>query len=295
MSTSSTTRLGLVKPDPGTGEPVNVAAQINASMDKIDAAVGATICTSTTRPSPPFNGQIIVETDTKRVYVYHQTTTTWLQLMVDAAEFLGSIMLTRPSSTNTILAAQASGDSQRRYVVNAAGTMSWGPGNAGQDVILQRTGANVLSVSGAIGVSTGYDYVTSSITGLGTSETVVLTVSSMVFKANTAYQVTMHGLVYGTTGERTHMRLRKTNTSGTDWGEFGRITHTGTTASLGMNFMSQLVLARTASTDLTANVVVTASASSGTANIFASASTPFYVRIEGIGAAASYPFAVAVS
>lgn len=77
MSSTNTSRLGLVKPDPGTGEPVNVATQINASWDKIDAAIGATPCTSTTRPSSPFDGQIIRETDTRRMYVRNNTQSTW--------------------------------------------------------------------------------------------------------------------------------------------------------------------------------------------------------------------------
>lgn len=56
-----TTRLSLLKADPT--EAVNVATQIDAAFDKIDAAVGATVCTSTTRPSSPFTGQLAYTTD----------------------------------------------------------------------------------------------------------------------------------------------------------------------------------------------------------------------------------------
>lgn len=77
MSASTTPRLGFVKPTPGTGEPVNVATQINAMLDKIDAAISAASVTSTTRPSAPFDGQIIREADTRLMYVRNNTQSVW--------------------------------------------------------------------------------------------------------------------------------------------------------------------------------------------------------------------------
>lgn len=77
MSSTSTTRLGMNKPTPGTGEAVNVATQLNANWDKIDASVGATICTSGTRPGSPWDGQIIRETDTRNVYIRNNFQGAW--------------------------------------------------------------------------------------------------------------------------------------------------------------------------------------------------------------------------
>ena len=57
-----TPRLGLIKPTPD--EMVDIQAQINANSDKLDVQAGAFVCTSTTRPSAPYPGQIIYETDT---------------------------------------------------------------------------------------------------------------------------------------------------------------------------------------------------------------------------------------
>lgn len=70
---TSTTRLGLRKPDPDptTGDDVDVSLDISASMDKIDAAVGCTVCTSGTRPGSPWQGQLIFETDTGKVQVWN--------------------------------------------------------------------------------------------------------------------------------------------------------------------------------------------------------------------------------
>lgn len=64
MASTTTTKLGLVKPTAGTAELVNVTTQVNNSMDKIDAGIGAINCTSGTRPASPWNDMLIYETDT---------------------------------------------------------------------------------------------------------------------------------------------------------------------------------------------------------------------------------------
>lgn len=71
---TTTTKLALTKPD-GT-DLVDIAV-LNANADKIDAASGATICTSSTRPASPWNGQVIFETDTLNALVYRTSTTSW--------------------------------------------------------------------------------------------------------------------------------------------------------------------------------------------------------------------------
>lgn len=60
-----TTRLGLTLPVEAT-EFYDVDI-VNANNTALDAAVGATICTSGTRPSTPYPGQIIYETDTEKI------------------------------------------------------------------------------------------------------------------------------------------------------------------------------------------------------------------------------------
>ena len=64
---TNTTRLGLIKPD--YVDVVDIA-DLNSNADDIDAAVGYFICTSTTRPSTPWTGQAIFETDTLTPYVW---------------------------------------------------------------------------------------------------------------------------------------------------------------------------------------------------------------------------------
>ena len=51
---------GLITPD----EQVDID-KINDNMKKIDIAMGSVVCTSGTRPSTPYTGQTIIETDTR--------------------------------------------------------------------------------------------------------------------------------------------------------------------------------------------------------------------------------------
>jgi hypothetical protein len=67
---TSTTKLGLIKPD--FTDVVDIT-DLNSNADDIDAAVGATIVTSTTRPTVPFAGQTIFETDTDSTLVWNGT------------------------------------------------------------------------------------------------------------------------------------------------------------------------------------------------------------------------------
>lgn len=71
MSTTTTARFNLVKPVAGSGEPVDVQAHLDDNWDKVDAALGIFLCTSTTRPSSPGTGQQIYETDSGFGYVWN--------------------------------------------------------------------------------------------------------------------------------------------------------------------------------------------------------------------------------
>ena len=74
---TTTSKLALNKPD--TTDLVDIAV-LNQNADKLDAAAGATICTSSTRPTSPFNGQVIFETNTNSTLVYKASTSSWVIL-----------------------------------------------------------------------------------------------------------------------------------------------------------------------------------------------------------------------
>lgn len=86
MSTN-TTRLGLVKPAPAEDYDVGV---FNANADKVDAAVGRISVTSGTRPSAPWNGQSIRETDTGNELFHNGTT--WVHEGVPTVTALAQIL-----------------------------------------------------------------------------------------------------------------------------------------------------------------------------------------------------------
>jgi hypothetical protein len=65
---TNTTRWALRKP--AAGDTINPATDLGGPYDIIDAALGSTVCTSSTRPGSPVIGQTIFETDTRRTYVY---------------------------------------------------------------------------------------------------------------------------------------------------------------------------------------------------------------------------------
>jgi hypothetical protein len=67
---TTTTKLGLTKPD--FVDVVDIS-QLNTNANKIDAAAGFTICTSSTRPSTPWLGQPIFETDTVSSKIWNGT------------------------------------------------------------------------------------------------------------------------------------------------------------------------------------------------------------------------------
>lgn len=152
----STSRLVLLKPNshPVTGDFVDISV-INGNMDKLDGVVSATPCTSGTRPGSPFQGQIILETDTGKVFV--RSGSNWLQIpVVNSAGthliFSGlELNLTRAASTDTVLYGQVVGDSVGRLLIQASGRIEIGPGGAGgRDVNLYRGGTNILQTDDSL-------------------------------------------------------------------------------------------------------------------------------------------------
>jgi len=68
---SLTSRLKLRKP--ATTDTVNVDTDLSANFDAIDLAANFQVCTSGTRPSAPYTGLSIFETDTSKILVYNGT------------------------------------------------------------------------------------------------------------------------------------------------------------------------------------------------------------------------------
>lgn len=64
MADTNTPNIGLLLPD--LNDTFNFAAHVEANFSTIDGLMGAVQCTTTTRPSNTYAGQIIYESDSKR-------------------------------------------------------------------------------------------------------------------------------------------------------------------------------------------------------------------------------------
>ena len=183
----TTARLLLQKPnsDPVLGDDVDIDI-LNANADKIDAVISATPCTFATRPASPFQGQIILETDTGKMYV--RLGSSWIQVFAASASGLfllsnGEVNVTRAAATDTVLYGQVSGDSVGRIVIRADGQIQIGPGNAARDVNLYRRSLNHLGTDDSFqaggycsGAATESVRTTAS-AGITTTETVIQSVT----------------------------------------------------------------------------------------------------------------------
>jgi len=141
----------------------------------------------------------------------------------------------------------------------------------------------------------GYAATTSNTTGV-TGETIFLTSSTMTLRSGRAYQITLSGLITGTQPDTARLFVKRTNTTGTAVfdtqgaafprsGNNGRVTYTN-------------VASNSTGADISTVLVATIQRWSGTAatvGAVASATSPFYLMVEDIGAAADYPSATAIS
>lgn len=163
-----TSRLALNKPnpDPVTGDVVDIT-KLNDNADKIDSVISFTICTSTARPSSPFQGQAILETDTGNAYVWGGSA--WIPILVGnnigigtardansarklkilqsgANGSLSNVLIeqTGAAAGSRALSVKAGGEANERWWIDYDGKMQWGPGTAGADVNLYRSAADTL-------------------------------------------------------------------------------------------------------------------------------------------------------
>lgn len=145
-----TTRLGLYKSDPDGDDLVNYVQDLGQNLDKIDLAVGFQSCTSSTRPSSPYNGKAIRETDTGRTYLWDGSA--WRELANTQASptFTAGLATTRANPTDVAIATADDGDAQRRFGIRADGLLQWGTGAATEDTNLYRSAANTLKTDDSL-------------------------------------------------------------------------------------------------------------------------------------------------
>jgi hypothetical protein len=160
-------------------EDVSYTQDIGQNLDKLDAAVGFQAVTSTTRPSSPYSGKPIMETNTGyRTYFSNGTSpasASWVEIPNSSGTYGGNLALSsassitlggdtnlrrdgagalatdglfrayRSSAGSNAFSARVTGDTASRWFVNADGNMAWGPGGAAAaDTTLYRSAADTL-------------------------------------------------------------------------------------------------------------------------------------------------------
>jgi hypothetical protein len=175
----STSRLSLYKPLNDGSENVNVQTDLNQNWDRVDAAVGFQAVTSSTRPSTPFSGKPIMETDTAyRTYLSNGTSpasASWVQIPNSSSTFnadldltsgkqiniggsasLASFAVINTATTTDLLSGRVTGDTQDRFLIDTDGSLNWGPGGStAPDVRLYRSAADTLRTADNLVVDLG--------------------------------------------------------------------------------------------------------------------------------------------
>src|SRR5690349_3133674 len=122
MPDPSTSRLALYKSKSDGSELVSYTQDLGQNWDKLDAAAGYASCTSSTRPSSPYSGKPIMETDTSyRTYFSNGTSpasASWVQIPNSSSTFNADLDLTSGKQLNI----GSSSSTASIAVVNAATT-----------------------------------------------------------------------------------------------------------------------------------------------------------------------------
>jgi len=154
-----TSRLALYKSASDGSEDVDYTQDIGDNLDKIDLAVGALAVTTSTFPSAPWDGQLVRDTDTDRLWVSNGTSPasgSWQEICTPAASQIFTAGLgseVSAAATNAIV-AYVTDDTANRFTVGGDGRIWWGSGAATLDTNLYRSAANTLKTDDSFAVGT---------------------------------------------------------------------------------------------------------------------------------------------
>jgi hypothetical protein len=201
-----TTRLGMYKSASDGSEDVDYSQDIGQNLDLLDAAVGFQIVTSSTRPSSPYAGKPIAESDTSyRTFFSNGTSPasgSWVEIPNSSGSYGGNLNMALGTQLNIggslstaayacrfssatgdyIISGRVVGDSASRSTLRADGQIGWGPGNASTDTFLARSGSAALTLTGSL-TTTGAVSVGGNLSTSGTLTTTGNTVVNGVLTA----------------------------------------------------------------------------------------------------------------
>jgi hypothetical protein len=169
---STTTRLGLYKSASDGSELVNYTQDIGQNLDALDLAAGFQSCTSSTRPSAPYSGKPIFQSDTSYSTYFSNGTSpasaSWVEIPNSSASYGNNLNMAankqvniggsgsgasfaalNPLTSSDLLSGRVTGDTASRIVIDTDGTMGWGPGGStATDTNLARTATGRLALTG---------------------------------------------------------------------------------------------------------------------------------------------------
>jgi hypothetical protein len=193
----STTRLGMYKSKSDGSELVSYPQDIGANLDKLDAAAGFQIVTSSTRPSSPYSGKPIAESDTGRLYYSNASVPasgSWVEIASNGASFTmtgtRAVIFNGTANSTVKQTCLVAGDTFNRFEQTADGTMSWGPGSGAVDAVLARTATSTIGTASGDHFKVGGDLrlvngTTTYRNALSTATTVANTVTQTAIATHT--------------------------------------------------------------------------------------------------------------
>lgn len=104
---TTTTKLGMTHIEAtdhlvGTSIADGLMFKVNDALDTMDNQIGAVVCTSSTRPSSPYAGQPIYETDTRNLLIRNTTNTSWVVVNTGIPVYSSTASVSSPF-TNMII------------------------------------------------------------------------------------------------------------------------------------------------------------------------------------------------
>lgn len=254
MPDPSTTRISLYKSKSDGSELVSYTQDIGQNWDKVDAAVGFQAATSSTRPSSPYSGKPIFETDTSyRTYFSNGTSPasgSWVEIPNGSAQYNSTLRLAsgkqinvnssgsgatlaavNAATTTDFISGRVTGDTVDRFLIDTDGTLNWGPGGStALDTVLARTATGRLALTGTnaaltIGSATYRNALSSGPTTVANTvtETVIATATIPAGDAvaGAIYRMTAYGTASSTGTPNFTINARLGGVSGTTMAGIG--------------------------------------------------------------------------
>lgn len=249
----STSRVSLYKP--AGGENVNVTTDLNNNFDKLDTNLSFRVAASASARnaiSPYWEGLNVRDTDTGRTWVSNGSapiSASWSQipnsgstydanlnltsdkqLNIGSSASTASVAVVNSGASSDAISSRVTGDTQSRFVMDADGTMYWGPGGStATDTGLYRGSAGLLATNGSLQIAgqllltnggTAVKNATPSVaTGPITTSTTETIIASYTIPANDAtagavYKITAWGICSTISGQTVTFKSRMGGTSG---------------------------------------------------------------------------------